>query len=328
MCLLGSIPYPANKPDRKLLTPPTTSHRSNRILKPWRCWCKEEGGLLSTHHTKLTGTWGACWEQSCIPNPETVILGWMTWWNAAVMEQGKHTHRGFCCCLFALCAVDLGANRQEVPTFGLGFNHCDGIWFNNETLVMFQTPEQTWCGTGIQGRVAAVSSLTCVNACMEQRCQGLVSLKLKMRQTLISGKAGLSPEEAVLSLWGLSERFPNMSMPVSFSVLEFNFWSVITPVHPCNFIAFFITDIIYNNPAVILASAIVSAVSVSPSKMMKVKLDYIIHARFSFFLCFHFPKCWLIWWSSSGLFFPSIRPQRYTASSWPFLGAEGLKKHP
>lgn len=26
------------------------------------------------------------------------------------------------------------------------------------------------------------------------------------------------------------------------------------------------------------------------------------------------------------LFLPSIHPQRYTASSWPFLGAEGLKK--
>lgn len=151
----------------------------------------------------------------------------------------------------------------------------------------------------------------------------LAVLKLERRQALISGKAGLSPEERQ---WGLSERFQNMSMPLSFSVLEFNFWSVITPVHPCNFIAFFITDIIYNNPAVILASAMVSAVSVSPSKMMKVRLDHIRHTRFSFFLCFLSPKCWLSHWNSSGFFFLSIHPQRYTASCWPYLRPEGFKK--
>lgn len=86
-------------------------------------------------------------------------------------------------------------------------------------------------------------------------------------------------------------------------------------------------DIIYNNTAVILASAMVSAVSVSPSEMMKVKLDHIIHTRFSFFLCFLSPKFCLSQWNPSGLFFPSIHSQRYTASSWPFLG-EGLKIHP
>lgn len=179
---------------------------------------------------------------------------------------------------------------------------------------MLQTPEQKSVGQGSKGEWLQFFQWP-VEAYMEQMPRfRLAVLKLKRRQTLISGKAELSPEEAMLSLWGLSERFQNMSMPLSFSVLEFNFESVITPVHPCNFIAFFITDIIYNNLAVILASAMVSAVSVSPSKMMKVKLDHIIHTRFSFFLCFLFPKCWLSQWNSPGLFFPSIH-QRYTESN-------------
>lgn len=86
--------------------------------------------------------------------------------------------------------------------------------------------------------------------------------------------------------------------------------------------------IIYNNPAVKLASSMVSLVSSSPSKMMEVKLDHVIHAAFSFFLSFLIPKCWLSQWDSSGLFFPSVHPQKYTASSWPFLRVEGLNKTP
>jgi len=62
-------------------------------------------------------------------------------------------------------------------------------------------------------------------------------------------------------------------------------------VHPSNFIAFFIMLIIYNNPAVILASGMVSLLYDSPSKMMEVKLDHFIQARFSFFLSFILPKC-------------------------------------
>lgn len=176
---------------------------------------------------------------------------------------------------------------------------------------------------GNQGRVAVVSSLTCgsLHGTKTPRFS-LAVLKL------ISSKAGLSPEEAMLSLWGLSERFWNMSMPLSFSVLEFNSWSVITPVHPCNFIAFFITGIIYSNPAVILASAMVSAVSVSPSKMMKVRLDHIRHTRFSFFLCFLSPKCWLSQWNSSGFFFLAFILKGTQHLVDLFLEQKDWKNHP
>lgn len=60
---------------------------------------------------------------------------------------------------------------------------------------MLQTSEQTSVGTGIQGRVAAVSSLTC--GCLHGAKMprfSLAVLKLKRRETLISVKAGLSPE--------------------------------------------------------------------------------------------------------------------------------------
>lgn len=86
--------------------------------------------------------------------------------------------------------------------------------------------------------------------------------------------------------------------------------------------------IIYNKPAVILASGMVSVVSDSPSKMTEVELDHFICTRFSFFLSFLLLKCWLGQWNSSGLFFPSVHPQRYTASRWPFFRVEGSNKTP
>lgn len=58
---------------------------------------------------------------------------------------------------------------------------------------------------------------------------------------------------------------------------------------PCNCIAFFIMAIIYNNPAVILASGMVSVFSDSPSKMMEVKL-YLSYIFLSSFLSFFAPK--------------------------------------
>lgn len=60
---------------------------------------------------------------------------------------------------------------------------------------------------------------------------------------------------------------------------------------------------------------------------MEVKLDHLIHARFSFFLSFLLSK-WLSQWNSSGLFFPSLYPQRDTASRWPFHRVEGSNKTP
>lgn len=50
-------------------------------------------------------------------------------------------------------------------------------------------------------------------------------------------------------------------MHVIFSVLKFHWESIITPVHPCNFMAFFIMAIIYNNLAVMLASSLASVFS-------------------------------------------------------------------
>lgn len=110
----------------------------------------------------------------------------------------------------------------------------------------------------------------------------------------------------------------------SFSVLKFIWESVITAVRPCDFIAFFIMAIVYNNLAVILASTMASVASDSLSKMMEVKLDHFVYANLSFPLSFLLLKWWLCQWDSSGLFFPSIHPQRYTVSGLPFLRIEGI----
>lgn len=82
-----------------------------------------------------------------------VTPGWM-WWNAAVMEKGRQTHRACCSSPFAPCAVYFGVNKQKVLTSEQHFNRRGGIWLNNQT---FNNAANFWtkevCRSGIWGRV-------------------------------------------------------------------------------------------------------------------------------------------------------------------------------
>lgn len=176
-----------------------------------------------------------------------------------------------------------------------------------------QTSEQRRCaGQGSGGEYSRSSCQPCVcsHGTKPPRSQPCCCKRGGRAEQV---REGLSPEEAELLLWGLSDRLWSVAMHMFFfSVLKSHWESIITPLRPCNFMAFFIMAIIYNNLAVMLASSLASVVSDSPSKMMEVKLDHSIRAKSSFLLSFLLPKWWLCQWDSSGLFFPCTHPQRHT----------------
>lgn len=185
---------------------------------------------------------------------------------------------------------------------------------------MLQTSEQRRCaGQGSGGEYCRSSCQPCVcsHGTKPPRSQPCCCKRGGRAEQV---REGLSPQEAELLLWELSDRLRSVAMHMFFfSVLKSHWESIITPLRPCNFMAFFIMAIIYNNLAVMLASSLASVVSDSPSKMMEVKLDHFIRAKSSFLLSFLLPKWWLCQWYSSGLFFRCTHPQRHTVSGFPFL---------